>query len=94
MATHEYWSAVEEKGLRRNEITCAWFLVLAAVVVLQIITSLAATPFCPARKTRPQRPRPGSQRSSPAREEHASIRSRRPAALPAPLNGPRELSCA
>ena len=47
MATHEYWSAVEEKGLRRNEITCAWFLVLAAVVVLQIVTSLAGTPFCP-----------------------------------------------
>jgi hypothetical protein len=46
MATHEYWSAVEEKGLRRHEITCAWFLVLAAVVALQIITSLLATPFC------------------------------------------------
>jgi hypothetical protein len=46
MATQEYWSAVEEKGLRPNEITCAWFLVLAAVVVLQIVTSLAATPFC------------------------------------------------
>ncbi len=48
MATQEYWSAVEEKGLRRNEITCAWFLVLAAVIVLQLITSLAATPDCQA----------------------------------------------
>ncbi len=48
MATQDYWSAVEEKGLRRNEITCAWFLVLAAVIILQIITSLASTPDCPA----------------------------------------------
>jgi hypothetical protein len=46
MVKQEYWSAVEEKGLRKNEITCAWFLVLAAVVVLQIVTSLAQKPAC------------------------------------------------
>jgi hypothetical protein len=45
MATQEYWSAIEEKGLRRNEVACAWILALAAVVALHIITSLAAAPF-------------------------------------------------
>jgi hypothetical protein len=48
MVKQEYWSAVEDKSLRKNEITCAWFLVLAAVVLLQIITSLAQQPVCEA----------------------------------------------
>ena len=67
MATQDYWSAVEDKSLRRNEVTCAWFLVLAAVLVLQIITSLAATPYCPAgNKVAATQAR--VQQSSPARE--------------------------
>ena len=82
MATQDYWSAVEDKGLRRNEVACAWFLVLAAVLVLQIITGLAATPYLSGRRQGGGDTGPGSTFDAGARG-HPRIGGRRPATLPA-----------